>query len=131
MNPALPRPALRAAAAAFVPALAAGGDPAWTALETTIATALAARPPSVVRQLRAVLRLLDLVSLLRYGRTFARLDQGRRLTLLESLERSSLLLLRRGVWGLRTLVFMGHYTRPEVIADLGYRADPAGWSARR
>ena len=34
-----------------------------------------------------------------------------------------LLLLRRGFWGLRTLVFLGYYARPEAAAEIGYRAD--------
>ena len=42
-----------------------------------------------------------------------------------------MLLFRRGVWGLRTLVMMGWYTNPSVIAALGYRASAAGWEARR
>jgi hypothetical protein len=40
-------------------------------------------------------------------------------------------LLRRGVWGLRTLVFLGYYTRPEVQMTLGYRASARGWVTRR
>ena len=44
-----------------------------------------------------------------------------------ALERAPFRLIRRGVWGLRTLVLMGYYTQPEVIAGLGYRADRAGW----
>jgi hypothetical protein len=31
----------------------------------------------------------------------------------------------------RTLVFMGYYTREDVQGALGYRAHADGWSARR
>jgi hypothetical protein len=41
------------------------------------------------------------------------------------------LLLRRGSWGLRTLVLMGYYGRPDAKQEIGYRADPRGWEARR
>jgi hypothetical protein len=51
--------------------------------------------------------------------------------LLRGIENSRLLLLRRGIWGLRTLVFMGYYARPEAAAALGYAAAPRGWELRR
>jgi hypothetical protein len=44
---------------------------------------------------------------------------------------SPLPLLRRGVWGLRTLVFLGYYARADVQTTLGYRATGRGWMARR
>ena len=37
---------------------------------------------------------------------------------------------RSGIWGLRTLVFLGYYTRDDVAAFIGYRAHRDGWSAR-
>ena len=61
----------------------------------------------------------------------ARLDTARRTALLESFARSPVLLFRRGTWGLRTLIMLGWYTQPSVIAGLGYRAHPSGWDARR
>jgi hypothetical protein len=39
-------------------------------------------------------------------------------------------LIRRGVWGLRTLVLMGCYTRAEMMDGIGYRAHARGWAAR-
>jgi hypothetical protein len=59
------------------------------------------------------------------------LDAARRIRLLEWFAHSPLLPFRRGIWGLRTLVMLGWYTQPGVIAALGYRADPRGWEARR
>ena len=78
-----------------------------------------------------LIRFLDLLPAPRHGRRLRSLDAARRLRLLESLERSPLLLLRRGVWGLRTLAFMGYYARPEAAAAIGYRAEARGWEARR
>ena len=51
--------------------------------------------------------------------------------MLETLQDAPVLLLRRGIWGLRTLAFMGYYTRPDAQRAIGYRADPRGWEARR
>ena len=39
--------------------------------------------------------------------------------------------LRVGVWGLRTLVFVGYYTDPNVQTQLGYHPRPEGWAAIR
>src|SRR5207244_1401337 len=58
-------------------------------------------------------------------------DPARRARFLDSLQTSRLLLARRGIWGLRTLVLMGYYGRPRAAAAIGYRADPRGWEARR
>jgi hypothetical protein len=125
------RPVFRAAATAFIPETAAADSAAWGRLETIVAGALEQRPPGLRRQILIFIRLLDLISRLRYGTGLASLDAARRTALLERVSRSRLLLLRRGVWGLRTLVQMGWYTQPEVQQQLGYRATRAGWEARR
>lgn len=125
------RAAFRAAAIAFVPELGRASDPVWDRLEGTVSQVLAARPAAMVRQLRLFLAALDLLSRIRHGRGLAGLDLERRIAFLHRFERSSALLIRRGVWGLRTLVFMGYYTQADVIAAVGYRASAAGWAARR
>lgn len=115
-------------AATIVPEVSDLDDSGWRALETIIEETLASRPETMRRQLRLLIRLLGWLPLVRYGRTFARLDAGRRREFLEGVEGSSILLLRRGFWGLRTLVLMGYWARPEAAAAIGYRAHPAGWS---
>ena len=47
------------------------------------------------------------------------------------MENAPLLLMRRGFWGIKTLVFMGYYGRDEARAEVGYRATVRGWAARR
>ena len=91
---------------------------------------LAAQPAKTRRQLRLFIRLLQWLPLLRFGRTFTGLDPARRLRVLEAFQDAPLLLLRRGVWGLRVLVQGGYYTQPHVAAEIGYLADPLGWEAR-
>jgi hypothetical protein len=34
--------------------------------------------------------------------------------------------LRHGFWGVKTLIFMGYYGRPEAAAEIGYRPARAG-----
>ena len=120
----------RAVVVTMVPEAASLGDDQWRAAEAIVARALASRSPAVRRQVGLFLRVLDGLSLLRHRRRLAALPPNERTRLLESLSRSRLLLIRRGVWGLRTLAFMGYYARLEAARSIGYRASAAGWEAR-
>jgi hypothetical protein len=124
-------PAFRALAPSFVPETAGASVAEWAALESTVDAALARRPAALRRQIALFLALLDLWARLRYRAPLARLDPARRSALLEGFARSPLLLFRRGIWGLRTLVMMGWYTQDGVMAALGYRARAEGWETRR
>jgi len=130
MQSAFPGP-FRSIAITVVPEAARLHEAGWAEVEAIIGRALEARPPAVRRQLGMLIRVIGLMALLRYGRRFASLDVTRRTALLARLQDARLLLLRRGVWGLRTLIFMGYYARPAAAAEIGYRADPRGWEARR
>jgi len=125
------RPAFRALAEVFVPETAAASPATWDRLEAVVESALAGRPPAIRRQVILFIRVLNGLARLRTGRALTGLDLPRRTALLEGLSKAPVLLVRRGVWGLRTLVQMGYYTQPEVQAAIGYRATAAGWEARR
>ena len=134
MPPVIPPPlrhALRPLATSFVPEIAGATAAQRSELEERIAQALAARPAAVRRQLGLFVRVLQAASRIRYRTGLSALDSRRRTALLEAFAGSPLLLLRRGIWGLRTLVMLGWYTQPSVVRALGYRASPAGWQARR
>lgn len=125
------RPILRAIGATVVPEADRLDDAEWTALERIVADALAARPKAVRRQLLLFVRLVEWLPLVRYGRRFTQLDAANRSRVLEYLQNSAILLLRRGCWGVRTLLLMGYYGRPEAARAIGYAADPRGWEVRR
>ncbi len=125
------RATFRALASTFVPEAAALDEAGWAGAEAVIERFLAARPAGVRRQLTLLVRLLDVLPVLRYGRRFTGLDASRRLRFLEALQDAPVLLLRRGIWGVRTLAFIGYYERPEAQVAIGYRADARGWEARR
>lgn len=131
-DPVLPavRPAFRSLACAIVPEAATLDETGWDEVEGIVEHALAERPPLVRRQLVAFIRLLQLLALLRFGRPLARLTVARRARLLAAVQRAPLFLLRRGLWGLRTLVFMGYYARRAAGDAIGYRASARGWAAR-
>ena len=124
------RMTFRAFAEAVAPETAHLDENGWAEVEATIERMLQTRPPKMRRQIIFLLRILDRLPLIRYGRRLSSLDAARRHSFLEFLERSPVPLVRRGVWGLRTLVFMGFYTRTETMQAVGYRATVMGWSAR-
>jgi hypothetical protein len=121
---------LRAVATAVVPEASALDARAWIELETVVSHAMARRSSGQRRQLIVFLRLLQTLPISRFGRPFTALSARQRVTFLESIERSRLLLVRRGVWAVRTLVFMGYYTRDDVAESIGYHRDAAGWVVR-
>ena len=122
------RDSFRAIAGTIVPDARVLGESEWEELEQIVERGLASRPAKVKKQLRVLVRLLDVLPLLRWGRTFRALDQEKRTRFLLAIESAPLLLLRRGFWGLRTLVFMGYYGRAEAGAAIGYRANVSrGW----
>jgi hypothetical protein len=125
------RPVLRAIGVSVVPEATRLDEAGWAAIEGTVAAALASRPAALQRQFLLFLRVVEWLPVARFGRRFTRLDPARRTRFLKSLQDAPLLLVRRGMWGLRTLLLMGYYGRPEAREEIGYRADPRGWTARR
>jgi hypothetical protein len=121
---------LRAIGATIVPEATDLDEREWLALEEIVRGALAPRPRALQRQFVLLVRVIDWLALLRYGRRFTALDPARRQRLLEQLQNAPLLLVRRGIWGLRTLLLMGYYGRAAAARGIGYRADPRGWKAR-
>lgn len=125
------RDTFRAIALTVVPDASALDEAGWGALEALVEKTLAPRPAAIRRQLVLFVRAIEHLPRLRWGRGFSALTPDERTRFLSGLERAPVLLLRRGFWGLRTLVFLGYYARPEAAAEIGYGADARGWEARR
>lgn len=125
------RHTFRAIAVTVVPEASVLDEAGWGALEALVEKTLARRPAAVQRQLVVFLRAIEFLPRLRWGRPFTALAPEERTRVLSGFENAPLLLLRRGFWGVRTLVFLGFYARPEAAAAIGYRADARGWEARR
>ena len=133
MSAVLPpvRGVFRAVATTVVPEATRLEPPGWEELEGIVERFLEARPAALRRQLGLFLRVLQWLPLARFGRRFTGLDPSRRRRFLDGVQDAPLLLVRRGFWGLRTLVYLGYYGRAAAAAEIGYRADPRGWEARR
>lgn len=121
----------RAVATAVVPDAAALRPEGWSEVERTVELALQARPQKMRRQLVTFMRALEWLPLFRHGSRLTKMTPARRSAFLSSIQDSSSPLLRKGFWGLRTLIFLGYYTRPEAGDAIGYRAHPGGWGHRR
>ena len=120
---------LRAIGSVVLPSPEALDEEGWLQAEAIIEKALAPRPSGVKRQIRLFLRLVNLLPTLTTGRTLVKLSPDRRVAFLRRLHRSPLMPLRRGMWGIRTLLFMGYYNQDRVRQEIGYGADPWGWTA--
>lgn len=120
----------RAIAETVVPELTTLDNAAWDSVTAIITRAVSQRPRRMQRQLGMFLRILNVLSLLRYGKFIHSLAPSVRTTFLANIQNSNLLLFRRGFWGVRTLVLMGYYARPEARSVVGYRAHTRGWEMR-
>ncbi len=121
----------RAVVATVVPEAEGLDSSGWTELEKLAQESLRRRPTALVRRLRAFLRFVQWMPLLRYGRPFTSLDPARRARVLGYLQDHRIGLIRVGFWGLRTLALLGYYGRPAGAEAIGYRPDPRGWEAVR
>lgn len=125
------RASFRGLAAAIVPESRSLDEAGWEEVERIIEQGLQSRPAGIRRQLRVLVRALTVLPFFRFGRTFGALDPRQQASFLRGMQRAPLLLLRRGFWGLRTLVFMGYYGRAAARDEIGYRASLRGWEGRR
>jgi len=113
-------------AARVVPAVAGLDEAGQRRFREIVLKALADRPRSVQRQFALFLGVIRWAPLVRYGARFDRLAPERQDAMLGWLMRAPLAKVRGGFWGLRALVFMGYYARPEVWSGIGYAPSFAG-----
>lgn len=125
------RPLVRAIACTVVPEAVLLDEKAWAEFDRLTDAALGDRPPALQRRLQFFLRAIEWLPVLRFGRRFSSLAPAQRARILSFLENHSDQMIRSGFWGLRTLVLLGFYGRPEAIAAIGYAASSRGWEARR
>lgn len=118
--------ALDALARVIVPELDAADGDSWRRFHAVIDEALGDRPPRLRRQFAVFLGLVHVLAVARHGRPFARLAPEQQAALLMWLQDRAPSLLRKGFWGLKTLVFMGYYAQGEVAATLGYAPSFSG-----
>ncbi len=115
-----------ALAARIVPETASLDAPARDRLVALVEDLLAPRPPKMRRELALFLRVLRWLPALRYGRPLDRLAGPDQDASLRWFQGAPVALFRKGFWGVKTLVFLGYYGRPEIGETLGYRPSRDG-----
>ena len=88
--------------------------------------ALMDRPESVRGQFATFLGVLKWSPAVRYGHSFEHLSTDRQNAVLRWFEDCPVVLLRKGFWGLKAMVFMGYYGQPETNELVGYAPDLDG-----
>lgn len=101
------------------------GSPGFTEQEfesmcLIIEDAMAARPACVKRRIKLFLNIINWTSFLRWGKGFVDLDPQHQAGHLCWFENNSLVLLRQGLWGLKTFIYMGYYGRKEAHSLIHY-----------
>jgi hypothetical protein len=112
--------------ARIAPGIAELDGAALDRVAAIVERAIGARPPSLQRQLRLFLDVLRWAPLARYGRPFDRLRPEQQDAVLRWFHDAPLTPLRHGFWGVKTLIYMGYYGRPEAGAGIGYHPSRSG-----
>lgn len=82
--------------------------------------ALGDRSEEVRTKFGTFLSVLRWAPVVRYGAPFDRLAPRRQDAVLRWFEDAPIGLLRKGLWGLKSMVFMGYYARAEAWDEIGY-----------
>ena len=98
-------------------------------MEALVLDSLSRRPTGLQRKLRLFARAVEWLPILRFHSRFTALGPEERTAFLASLQEHRIDAIRVGFWGLRTLVYLGYYGRPDGARDIGYSPDPDGWGA--
>lgn len=91
-----------------------------------IDNALFDRPVNVRRQFAVFLGLIRSAPIIRYGKPFEKLTANCQDAVLRWFEDCPVGVFRKGLWGLKAMVFMGYYGQPETNELVGYAPDLDG-----
>jgi hypothetical protein len=120
------RALLLAVGARLVPEVASLDERGTASFRAIVADALAERSTAMRRQLGVFLALVEHAPVLRFGARFTRLSAPAQDRVLRWLQDAPISLLRSGFWGMKALVLMGYYARPEAAAEIGWTPSFAG-----
>lgn len=116
-------------ASTVVPEAARLSEADWDEMMARVEASLRQRPASVRSRLRLFLLVIEWLPVLYHGRRLTRLDPRGRARFLRRLQEHRLPPIRLGLWGVRTLAFLGYYGREAAAEEIGYRPHPRGWKA--
>jgi hypothetical protein len=117
---------LEAISSSIVPECASLDDAGRAEARRIMEAAVASRAPAVRAQLSLFAFVLRWLPALRWARPLDALDAGRRDRALRWFQESPLAPVRKGFWGVRTIVMMGYYGQPAVGGKIGWRPSRDG-----
>jgi hypothetical protein len=117
---------LLSVAGVIVPAVSRLDEAGRSDFTSLVAGALAEKPPSMLRQFKLFLSVIRWLPVMFFLGRFDKLSPSRQAKVLRFFESAPLGLLRKGTWGLKTLVFMGYYGQSAVAEKVGYVPDFEG-----
>lgn len=120
------RSILLAVAARIVPASAFMTDADRATMLGLVNDTLSSRTSQMQRQFRLFLRVLRWAPFVRYLRPLDRLDGPRQDGALRWFQDHPFQVLRGGFWGVRTLVLLGFYGRPDIGPSIAYTPSSKG-----
>jgi hypothetical protein len=115
-----------AVGARLVPEVAALDERQQESFRAIVSDALAERSATMRRQLGVFLGLVERAPVVRFGARFTRLPVATQDRVLRWLQDAPIGLLRSGFWGMKALVLMGYYARPDAAAEVGWTPSFAG-----
>ncbi|MCX6551261.1 MAG: hypothetical protein NTY02_09705 [Acidobacteria bacterium] len=110
----------------LVPAAAAMTAADHSVMLQLIDGTLATRPAAMRRQFSLFLLILRWAPALRYGRPLDHLPPSAQDAALRWFQRCDVLRFRSGFWGVRTLVMLGYYGRPDLGPSIAYTPSTSG-----
>ncbi len=104
----------------IVPAIGSLPPEEQDEIAAVVHEALAQRDKAVQMQFRLLLEVLRWSTMPRHGRPLDKLPGAVQDEVIRRMEDSPFPRIRTGVWGLKTLVYMGYYGDPERAQQFGY-----------
>lgn len=101
----------------------------WEQFQQLINGALKEYPKSLQYRLSLFLLLIRYLPILRYGRVFDQINPDQQTDFLLWLQDNRIEFLRKGFWGIRTLIMLGFYGQSEIVSEIGYQPNKLGWGA--
>jgi hypothetical protein len=83
--------------------------------------ALSGRSSSLIGQFKLFLAVLQWIPVLRFGLPLTALSGERQDAVLRWFQEAPYHLIRKGFWGLKTMLMMGYYGQPETWEKISYR----------
>jgi hypothetical protein len=77
-------------------------------------------PPAIHKKLALFFKVINVIAILRFGKSFAKLSLPQRTRIMNFFFNSPIGLLRKGFWGLNTITKLSVFAQTSLYPDIGY-----------